>query len=158
MTTVLPLGRMASSFPSDRIRYVDELVLDPESFGHELAQSSDSQRFRRIVAGGEEMDPGLAGVGHHVVPRLARAERIEPPGDRLLQAVSSRARAARDYAAHSFGARHLEAVRAVVLEACDVEETVEERDDLAGLDAVRWGRSRTARQVPNKRYSSASSR
>ena len=41
------------------------------------------------MAGGDEVDPGLARVRHHVLARLAGQERVEPQGDRLGQASAA---------------------------------------------------------------------
>ena len=45
--------------------------------------AAHAERLGRVVAGGDEVDPGLARVGHHVLLRLAGQERVVALGDRL---------------------------------------------------------------------------
>lgn len=44
----------------DRIRDVDEAMLDPETLRDELAEPPDAEGLGRMVARGDEVDPGLA--------------------------------------------------------------------------------------------------
>ena len=55
-----------------------ERVLDPEAVGQQIAQRADAEGLRRVVAGGDEVDPSLARLGHDVLARLAGQERVEP--------------------------------------------------------------------------------
>src|SRR5436190_20215038 len=69
---------------SDGIRDVDELVLDPESRRHQLAEPPDTEGLGRIVAGGDEVHPALAGIRHGVLGRLAGEEGVESQRDRVV--------------------------------------------------------------------------
>ena len=69
--------------PSDRVRDVDELVLDLEPLRDQRSQALDAEGLGRVVPGGDEVDPRLAGVAHHVLGGLAGDERVESQGGGL---------------------------------------------------------------------------
>src|SRR5215210_7010833 len=89
---------------SDGIGDVREDVLDPERLGQVLAEAADAERLRGVVARGDEVDPRLARVGHHVLGGLAGEEGVEAQRDGLRQELGGRARDDPD-AAHPLGAR-----------------------------------------------------
>src|SRR6185312_517320 len=72
---------------SDRVRDVDEHVAHAEARFEQLAEAADPERLGRVVAGGDEVDAGLARLRQHVLLRLAGEERVEPEVDRLAKAV-----------------------------------------------------------------------
>jgi hypothetical protein len=76
---------------SNRVRDVDEAVIDPEALGDELAEPANAESLGRVVPAGDEVNAVLARVRHHVLGRLAREERIVPGGDRLSEVASRRA-------------------------------------------------------------------
>ena len=53
-----------------------------EPLGHQLAQAPDAERLGRVVAGRDEVDAALAGIGHRVLGRLSGQERVEAQLDR----------------------------------------------------------------------------
>ena len=61
---------------SHRIGDVDEAVLDAEPFRDALAEGADAERLGRVVARCDEVDPGLAGLGHRGLGRLAGEDRV----------------------------------------------------------------------------------
>src|SRR3954452_19542552 len=78
-------ARECSPLPSglDRIRHVDEAMLDTEALGQQLAEPAHPGSLRRVVAGGDEVDAQLARVPHRVLGRLAGYEGVEPGPGRL---------------------------------------------------------------------------
>src|SRR5918999_1937995 len=69
----------------DRVRHVDELVLDAEPLGDRLPEPADAERLGRIVACSEEVEPGLAGVAEDVLGRLPRQEGVEAEARGLVE-------------------------------------------------------------------------
>src|SRR5439155_686275 len=61
--------------------HVDEVVLDPESLGHAVAERSDAEGLRGVVACGDEMDAALPRLGHRRLGGLAGEERVEAEFD-----------------------------------------------------------------------------
>src|SRR3954463_16807129 len=61
---------------SDGVWDVDEDVAEAEALGQEVAETADAERLGGVVAGGEEVDAGLAGAGHHPLGRLAGEEGV----------------------------------------------------------------------------------
>src|SRR6185437_3903404 len=66
----------APDAPSDRVGNVDELVLQRERLGHQVAQRADTEDLRGMVAGGQEVDAGLGCPVHRRLRRLAGDERV----------------------------------------------------------------------------------
>src|SRR5262245_33583685 len=77
-----PLRACFSSL--DRVRDVDELVLDLEALGHPLAEPPDAGGLGEVVPSGEEMDAVLARLAHHRLRRLARDKGVETERPRLV--------------------------------------------------------------------------
>ena len=50
----------------------------PKPRSHDLAEPANAESLGRVVAGSDEMEPAFASVGHRVLGRLAREERVEP--------------------------------------------------------------------------------
>src|SRR5919204_5815412 len=69
----------------DGVRHLDELMLEPESIGDDLAEPAYSERLGRVVAGGDEVDPSLAGIAHRLLGRLTGYQRVQPERRRLLE-------------------------------------------------------------------------
>src|SRR3954453_20788156 len=61
----------------DRIRQIDMDVVDPEALREQVAERLDAGRLGGVVAGGDEVDAQLAGLGGDVLARLAGEERGE---------------------------------------------------------------------------------
>src|SRR5262245_28176532 len=80
----------ATEFPQtaklDRVRCVDEALLDAESLGEELPEAAHAERLGRVVPGRDEVRSALASVGHHMLRRLAGEEGIEAERDCLAEA------------------------------------------------------------------------
>src|SRR5205085_8860753 len=72
---------------SDRVGHVDEDVADAEALGQALTEGPHAKGLGRVVAGGEEVDPGLARAGHRAFGGLAGDEGVEAGGDGVLEMV-----------------------------------------------------------------------
>src|SRR4051794_12509062 len=70
---------------SNRVRDVDELVLDREALGDQLAQSPDPERLGRVVAARQEMDAVLPRFAHDRLARLAGDEGVQSHRARLVK-------------------------------------------------------------------------
>ena len=55
---------------------------DAEALGEQLAEPLHAERLRRVVAGGEEVDPRLARLEHHALRGLTGQEGVQALGDR----------------------------------------------------------------------------
>src|SRR5215218_2249911 len=53
------------------VRHLDEAALDAKALCDELADAADAERLAGVVAGGDEVEAGLAGVRHRVLGGLA---------------------------------------------------------------------------------------
>src|SRR3954470_14624911 len=69
----------------DWIRDVDELVLDGEALGDELAKSPDPEGLGRVVPAGEEVDAVLPRLAHHRLARLAGDQGVQAERACLVQ-------------------------------------------------------------------------
>src|SRR5918998_2225437 len=60
----------------DRVGDVDEMVAHAEALLQELAQAPHPEGLGRVVAGRDEVDAGLGGLGHRRLGRLAGEEGV----------------------------------------------------------------------------------
>jgi hypothetical protein len=63
----------------------------PNSAREEAAEAAHAEGLGRVVAGCDEVHPGLLRAGHRALDRLAGDERVEARGDRVLEVVGARA-------------------------------------------------------------------
>src|SRR4051795_10193091 len=82
-------GRYVGPSGSDRIRYIDEDVAHAEPVREQVAETAHAEGLGGVVAGGEEVHPGLPRAGHRPRDRLAGDERVEAGGDRVLEVVGA---------------------------------------------------------------------
>src|SRR3954468_21041931 len=127
---------------SDRIRDGDEAMLGPEALGEQVAEPPDAEGLGGPVAARDEVDPGLARVGHAGLGRLSREEGVEAALDRLGEAARSAARHDAD------GGDHLRA--AVEHERLPLERARAPLDQLRARDRLR-GPSHAADRPPVER-------
>src|SRR5215217_4333305 len=85
----IPARRGANYGLSDWVWDVHPDVPHSEAVGEPLAQRPDAERLRGVVAGGDEVDAGLAGDRHDVLARFAGEEGVEPAVDRVLEPVGA---------------------------------------------------------------------
>src|SRR5687768_15563422 len=76
---------------SNRIWDVDEFVCDAKPRRYELAETPYTEGLRRVMAGRDEVDAALSGVGHRVLRRLPREQAVEAEADSLRNRRRARA-------------------------------------------------------------------
>src|SRR4029077_14057794 len=75
----------------DRVRHVDELVLDGEPLRDQLPEPADAGRLGRVVTSGEEVDAVLARFAPQGLAGLAGDHGVESQRPRLVKGESARA-------------------------------------------------------------------